>query len=126
MRPSRKRFFRGAKGDIGELLRFAIQSDQLSLFKWRLAMRSLVKQVLLCSVLFIGLASGFLQKPLAAQLTENDRKLFDWYDGLEIHQFTKQQRLVEVDTGWWSQSGDEETLLSRSERRHYSSSAPSL
>ena len=70
-------------------------------------MRSFVKQVLLCSVLFIGLASGFLQKPLAAQLTENDRKLFDWYDGLEIHQFTKQQRLVEVDTGWWSQSGDE-------------------
>ena len=70
-------------------------------------MRSFVKQILLCSLLLVFLASGFLQKTLSAQLTKNDRQILDWYDDdLELHDFSMQP-LVKVDTGWWSQTENE-------------------
>ncbi len=69
-------------------------------------MRAFVKQLLLNSFLLMALASGFSQKPLTAQLTKNDQQILDWYDGLKLQDFSMQP-LVKVDTGWWSQSGNE-------------------
>jgi len=42
----------------------------------------------------------------SAQLTEQDRKVLEWYDGLELETFAMLE-LVEVKTGWWSQIGNE-------------------
>ena len=66
-------------------------------------MRLFAKQVVWSCIFLMALASGVLQKPLSAQLTESDRKVLDWYDGLELHDFSMQP-LVKVDTGWWSQA----------------------
>ena len=69
-------------------------------------MRLFAKQILWSCIFLMALASGVLQKPLSAQLTESDQQVLDWYDGLQLHDYSMQP-LVKVDTGWWSQSGND-------------------